>query len=147
MCRRAAEMSERYITDRFLPDKAIDLIDEACSRLNLDSPQLSEIPELQNELERLQAQLDELTQSSARAEEEETYAKIATCRSRILQVEAQLHELLTKPAPQVDEQLLAEVIEIWTGIPASKVAAQESARLRDMESRLKSHVIGQDEVT
>ena len=144
MCRRAAEMSERYITDRFLPDKAIDLIDEACSRLNLDSPQLSEIPELQNELERLQAQLDELTQSSARAEEE-TYAKIATCRSRILQVEAQLHELLTKPAPQVDEQLLAEVIEIWTGIPASKVAAQESARLRDMESRLKSHVIGQDE--
>ena len=53
MCRRAAELSERYITDRFLPDKAIDLIDEACSRLNLDSPQLSEIPELQNELERL----------------------------------------------------------------------------------------------
>ena len=77
MCRRAVEMSERYITDRFLPDKAIDLIDEACSRLNLDSPQLSEIPELQNELERLQAQLDELTQSSARSEEEETYAKIA----------------------------------------------------------------------
>ena len=145
MCRRAAEMSERYITDRFLPDKAIDLIDEACSRLNLDSPQLSEIPELQNELERLQAQLDELTQSSARSEEEETYAKIASCRSRILQVEAQLHDLLCKPAPAVDEQLLAEVIEIWTGIPASKVAAPESARLRDMENRLKSHVIGQDE--
>ena len=141
----AAEMSERDITDRFLPDKAIDLIDEACSRLNLDSPQLSEIPELQNELERLQAQLDELTQSSARSEEEETYAKIASCRSRILQVEAQLHDLLCKPAPAVDEQLLAEVIEIWTGIPASKVAAQESARLRDMENRLKSHVIGQDE--
>ena len=145
MCRRAAEMSERYITDRFLPDKAIDLIDEACSRLNLDSPQLSKIPELQTELERLQAQLDDLTQSSARSEDEETYAKIASCRSRILQVEAELHELLCKPAPQVDEQLLAEVIEIWTGIPASKVAAQESARLRDMENRLKSHVIGQDE--
>lgn len=145
MCRRAAEMSERYITDRFLPDKAIDLIDEACSRLNLDSPQLSKIPELQTELERLQAQLDDLTQSSARSEDEETYAKIASCRSRILQVEAELHELLCKPAPKVDEQLLAEVIEIWTGIPASKVAAQESARLRDMESRLKSHVIGQDE--
>lgn len=145
MCRRAAEMSERYITDRFLPDKAIDLIDEACSRLNLDSPQLSKIPELQTELERLQAQLDDLTQSSARSEDEETYAKIASCRSRILQVEAELHELLCKPAPQVDEQLLAEVIEIWTGIPASKVAAQESARLRDMESRLKSHVIGQNE--
>ena len=80
MCRRAAEMSERYITDRFLPDKAIDLIDEACSRLNLDSPQLSEIPALQAELESLQTQLDLLTQSSARTDQEDTYARIAACR-------------------------------------------------------------------
>ena len=145
MCRRAAEMSERYITDRFLPDKAIDLIDEACSRLNLDSPQLSEIPALQTEMEGLQTQLDLLTQSSARDEQEDTYARIASCRQRLLQVEGRLHELLTKPAPAVDEQLLAEVIEIWTGIPASKVAAQESARLKGMEDRLKAHVIGQDE--
>ncbi len=145
MCRRAAEMSERYITDRFLPDKAIDLIDEACSRLNLDSPQLSEIPALQTEMEGLQTQLDLLTQSSARSEQEDTYARIASCRQRLLQVEGRLHELLTKPAPAVDEQLLAEVIEIWTGIPASKVAAQESARLKGMEERLKAHVIGQDE--
>ncbi|HIV96971.1 MAG TPA: ATP-dependent Clp protease ATP-binding subunit, partial [Candidatus Agathobaculum stercoravium] len=145
MCRRAAEMSERYITDRFLPDKAIDLIDEACSRLNLDSPQLSEIPALQTEMEGLQTQLDLLTQSSAVSEQEDTYARIASCRQRLLQVEARLHELLTKPAPAVDEQLLAEVIEIWTGIPASKVAAQESARLKGMEDRLKAHVIGQDE--
>ena len=145
MCRRAAEMSERYITDRFLPDKAIDLIDEACSRLNLDSPQLSEIPALQTEMEGLQTQLDLLTQSSARDEQEDTYARIASCRQRLLQVEGRLHALLTKPAPAVDEQLLAEVIEIWTGIPASKVAAQESARLKGMEDRLKAHVIGQDE--
>ena len=145
MCRRAAEMSERYITDRFLPDKAIDLIDEACSRLNLDSPQLSEIPALQTEMEGLQTQLDLLTQSSARNEQEGTYARIASCRQRLLQVEGRLHELLTKPAPAVDEQLLASVIEIWTGIPASKVAAQESVRLKGMEERLKAHVIGQDE--
>ena len=145
MCRRAAEMSERYITDRFLPDKAIDLIDEACSRLNLDSPQLSEIPALQTEMEGLQTQLDLLTQSSARNEQEDTYARIASCRQRLLQVEGRLHELLTKPAPAVDEQLLASVIEIWTGIPASKVAAQESVRLKGMEERLKAHVIGQDE--
>lgn len=145
MCRRAAEMSERYITDRFLPDKAIDLIDEACSRLNLDSPQLSEIPALQSEMESLQTQLDLLTQSSARSEQEDTYARIASCRQRLLQVDGRLHELLSKPAPAVDEQLLASVIEIWTGIPASKVAAQESARLKGMEERLKSHVIGQDE--
>ncbi len=145
MCRRAAEMSERYITDRFLPDKAIDLIDEACSRLNLDSPQLSEIPALQSEMESLQTQLDLLTQSSARSEQEDTYARIASCRQRLLQVDGRLHELLSKPAPAVDEQLLASVIEIWTGIPASKVAAQESARLKGMEDRLKAHVIGQDE--
>ena len=145
MCRRAAEMSERYITDRFLPDKAIDLIDEACSRLNLDSPQLSEIPALQTEMEGLQTQLDLLTQSSAVNENEDTWARIASCRQRLLQVEGQLHELLSKPAPAVDEQLLASVIEIWTGIPASKVAAQESARLKGMEERLKSYVIGQDE--
>ena len=145
MCRRAAEMSERYITDRFLPDKAIDLIDEACSRLNLDSPQLSEIPALETELQGLQTQLDLLTQSSARSEEEDTYARIASCRQRLLQVEGRLHELLTQPAPALDEQLLAKVVEIWTGIPASKVAAQESARLAGMEERLKAHVIGQDE--
>ena len=145
ICRRAAEMSERYITDRFLPDKAIDLIDEACSRLNLDSPQLSEIPALQTEIEGLQTQLDLLTQSSARDEQEDTYARIASCRQRLLQVEGRLHELLCKPAPTVDEQLLASVIELWTGIPAAKVAAKESARLRGMEERLKSHVIGQDE--
>lgn len=145
ICRRAAEMSERYITDRFLPDKAIDLIDEACSRLNLDSPQLSEIPALQTEMEGLQTQLDLLTQSSARDEQEDTYARIASCRQRLLQVEGRLHELLCKPAPTVDEQLLASVIELWTGIPAAKVAAQESARLKGMEERLKAHVIGQDE--
>ena len=145
MCRRAAEMSERYITDRFLPDKAIDLIDEACSRLNLDSPQLSEIPALQAEMESLQTQLDLLTQSSARSEQEDTYARIASCRQRLLQVEGRLHELMTQPAPAVDEQLLASVIEIWTGIPASKVAAKESARPKGMEERLKAHVIGQDE--
>ncbi|MGO5094755.1 ATP-dependent Clp protease ATP-binding subunit [Agathobaculum sp. LCP25S3_E8] len=145
ICRRAAEMSERYITDRFLPDKAIDLIDEACSRLNLDSPQLSEIPALQTELEGLQTQLDLLTQSSARDEQEDTYARIASCRQRLLQVESRLHELMCKPAPTVDEQMLASVIELWTGIPAAKVAAKESARLRGMEERLKSHVIGQDE--
>lgn len=145
ICDMAAQMSERYITDRFLPDKAIDLIDEACSRLNLDSPQLSEIPALQAELESLQTQLDLLTQTAQSNEAEDVYARMASCRSRLLQVEGRLHDLLTKPAPSVDEQGLAEVIELWTGIPASKVRAQESARLGGLECRLKSHVVGQDE--
>ena len=124
ICRRAAEMSVRYITDRFLPDKAIDLIDEACSRLNLDSPQLSEIPALQTEIEGLQTQLDLLTQSSARDEQEDTYARIASCRQRLLQVEGRLHELLCKPAPTVDEQLLASVIELWDRHPGRQGRGQ-----------------------
>ena len=144
MCDTAARMSERYITDRFLPDKAIDLIDEACSRLNLDSPQLSEIPALQTELDGLQTQLDLLTQTAQQDEKEETYARIASCRSRMLQVGGRLDQLLHQPAPAVDENGLAAVIELWTGIPASKIAARESARLRGMEERLKARVIGQD---
>jgi len=145
MCMCAAELSERYITDRFLPDKAIDLLDEACSRLNLDSPQLSEIPALQNEADSLRTQLELMAQSAQREEKEETYARIASCRSRLLQVEARLNELMAQPAPAIDEQGLAHIIELWTGIPASRVAAAESARLKDLENRLRTRVIGQDE--
>lgn len=145
MCKCAAELSERYITDRFLPDKAIDLLDEACSRLNLDSPQLSEIPALQDETDSLRTQLELMTQSAQRDEKEETYARIASCRSRLLQVEARLNELMSQPAPTIDEQCLAHIIELWTGIPASRVAAAESARLKDLENRLRTRVIGQDE--
>ncbi len=145
ICVRAAELSERYINDRFLPDKAIDLIDEACSRLNLDSPDLSEIPALRDELDNLKNQIDLLMQTTQIEKLEETYERIASCRSRLLQVEAKLNNLKSKPAPAIDEEGLANVIEIWTGIPASKVAAQESARLKGMEERLKERIIGQDE--
>lgn len=144
ICEMAAQMSERYITDRFLPDKAIDLLDEACSKLNLSSPQLSEIPILQSELESLQKQLDLLSHSVQTDENDETYARIASCRSRMLQVESRLHELLSKPAPALSEQQLAAVVEIWTGIPASKIQAQEGARLTQMEARLNKKVIGQE---
>lgn len=144
ICEMAAQMSERYITDRFLPDKAIDLLDEACSKLNLSSPQLSEIPILQSELESLQKQLDLLSHSVRTDENDETYARIASCRSRMLQVESRLHELLSKPAPALSEQQLAAVVEIWTGIPASKIQAQEGARLTQMEARLNEKVIGQE---
>lgn len=144
ICEMAAQMSERYITDRFLPDKAIDLLDEACSKLNLSSPQLSEIPILQSELESLQKQLDLLSHSVQTDENDETYARIASCRSRMLQVESRLHELLSKPAPALSEQQLAAVVEIWTGIPASKIQAQEGARLTQMEARLNEKVIGQE---
>jgi ATP-dependent Clp protease ATP-binding subunit ClpA len=90
-------------------------------------------------------QIDALSQAAQRDEREETYARIASCRQRLIQVEARLRELQNTPAPSIDEQQLASVIELWTGIPASKVASAESARLRGMEERLKTHIIGQDE--
>ncbi len=141
MCTLAAELSERYITDRFLPDKAIDLIDEACSRLNLDSPQIAEVPRLQKQLDDYAAERDILFEED-RAEH---YARIAELKSLILQTEDHLAEARAKPVPEVNAEHLAGVIELWTGIPAAKVQAQELERLRGMEARLQSRVVGQDE--
>ena len=140
MCDLAATLSERYITDRYLPDKAIDLIDEAGSRLNLDSPQLNEIPALQDELDLAIMEHDEMTTADPA---DQDYAKIAELKSRMLQLEAQLHELRCLPVPTIGPEHLAAVIELWTGIPASKVQAQEMRRLIGMEERLEAHVIGQ----
>ncbi len=135
MCELAAELSERYITDRFLPDKAIDLIDEACSRLNLDSPQIAEVPRLQKLLEEYGTERDALSTGD---QGEQTYARMAELKSLMLQTEARLHEEQAKPAPQIDSEHLAGVIELWTGIPAAKVQAQELERLRGMEARLQA---------
>ncbi|MBQ8143968.1 MAG: ATP-dependent Clp protease ATP-binding subunit, partial [Butyricicoccus sp.] len=140
MCDLAATLSERYITDRYLPDKAIDLIDEAGSRLNLDSPQLNEIPALQDELDMVTLEHDEMTTADPANQD---YAKIAELKSRMLQLEGRLHELRCLPAPVIGPEHLAAVIELWTGIPASKVQAQEMRRLIGMEERLEAHVIGQ----
>lgn len=142
VCRLAAVLSERYITDRYLPDKAIDLIDEACSRLNLDEPAISEIPALQDELDGIEKKQDELLQET---QDEKTYAEMANLRSRELQIEQKLSELRARPVPALDAEHLASVIELWTGIPASRVQAQELGRLNGMEDRLKKRVIGQDE--
>lgn len=141
-CRLAATLSERYITDRYLPDKAIDLIDEACSRLNLEEPAVSEQPMLQDELESISKKQDELLQET---QDEKTYEEMASLRSRELQIENRLEELQGKPTPALDLEHLAGVIELWTGIPASRVQAQELSRLKGMEERIKRRVIGQDE--
>ena len=140
MCDLAASLSERYITDRFLPDKAIDLIDEAGSRLNLDSPALSEIPALEDELAEVTRAHDEMANADP---EKQDYAKLAEYKSRTLQLEGRLHELRSQPAPAIGPEHLAAVIELWTGIPASKVQSQELRRLNGMEERLAAHVIGQ----
>lgn len=142
VCRLAAALSERYITDRYLPDKAIDLIDEACSRLNLDEPAISEIPALQDELDGIAKKQDDLLQET---QDEKTYAEMANLRSRELQIQSRLDELCARPVPALDAEHLAAVIELWTGIPASRVQAQELGRLNGMEDRLKKRVIGQDE--
>ena len=141
-CRLAAVLSERYITDRYLPDKAIDLIDEACSRLNLEEPAISEVPALQDELDSISKRQDDLLQA---AQDEKAYAEMASLRSRELQIQSRLDTLRARPVPTLDAEHLAGVIELWTGIPAARVQAQELGRLNGMEERLKKRVIGQDE--
>ena len=141
MCALAAELSERYITDRFLPDKAIDLIDEACSRLNLDSPEIAEVPRLQKRLDGYAAERDALATGD---QSEQTYARMAELKSMMLQTEDQLSQARLKPVPEINAEHLAQVIELWTGIPAAKVQAQELQRLRGMEDRLRARVVGQD---
>ena len=144
---QAAYLAHRYINDRFMPDKAIDLLDEACSDVNLRSAALSRIPALQEELDRLTEQQNELESPSAEtpANDDERYAKIAQNRSRMMQLEDELAKLRALPAPQVGLDDLARVIELWTKIPASKVQEQDFIRLRELASRLKQRVIGQDE--
>ena len=152
MCRQAVQLSERYITDRFLPDKAIDLIDEACSDLNLKNEMLSLAADLKDELAGVTQEREALM--SAEAEEGESltadqldarYARIAELRSKELQLENRLHEAESTPRPVLTLENLAAVIELWTNIPASKVQAQEMQRLTGMEDRLRRRVVGQDE--
>ena len=140
ICHQAAALSERYITDRYLPDKAIDLIDEACSRLNLDTPSTARIPELTDELDHIHQEQDDLLQLE---QNNEVYEKMAELKSLELQKENQLTELRAVPAPELTGEHLASVIELWTGVPASKVCEQEFSRLTGLEDRLHKRVVGQ----
>ena len=144
---QAAYLAHRYINDRFMPDKAIDLLDEACSDVNLRSAALSRIPALQQELDQLTDAQSELENPAAEAavNDDERYARIARNRSRMMQLQDELDQLRALPAPQVGLDDLARVIELWTKIPASKVQEQDFIRLRELAARLKQRVIGQDE--
>ena len=135
-------LADRYITDRFMPDKAIDLLDEACSDVNLRNPQLSRIPVLQAELD---ARMDEqISWEGAEAPDEELFEKIAENRSRILQIEEELSKLRALPAPRLTIDDLSRVIELWTKIPASRIREQDFQRLTLLAQRLKARIIGQD---
>ena len=140
---QAVYLAHRYINDRFMPDKAIDLLDEACSDVNLRSAALSQIPRLQEELDEVMDIQMEL--ENAESDDDSRYEKLAQNRSRMLQLEDRLAVLRKEPAPVVGLEDLARVIELWTKIPASKVQEQDFVRLKELSQRLKSRVIGQDE--
>ena len=141
MCRLAVTMSERYITDRYLPDKAIDLIDEACSNVNLENRTLARRAEVDKEL----ADLDKEKEVMMAAATEESYARLAAIRSQELRLEQEKGQLDAAPTPALTLEHLANVIELWTKIPASQIQEREYQRLARLEERLKQHIIGQDE--
>ena len=141
MCRLAVTMSERYITDRYLPDKAIDLIDEACSNVNLENRTLARRAEVDKEL----ADLDKEKEVMMAAATEESYARLAAIHSQELRLEQEKGQLDAAPTPALTLEHLANVIELWTKIPASQIQEREYQRLARLEERLKQHIIGQDE--
>ena len=150
--RQAVLLSERYITDRFLPDKAIDLIDEACSDLNLKDPTINRRMEVKRDLENVTFERETLMSSEAPEGEELTeeqldqrYARIAELRSQEMRLQEELTELEKKGVPQVTMENIARVIEMWTKIPASKIKEEEFKRLAELDMRLKQHIVGQDE--
>ena len=147
--KKAVIMSERYITDRFLPDKAIDLLDESSAYLALHSPIIRSLDEVTASLQALRTEKEALESEKTPDTEEgmdERFRRLAELKSR----EIQLNESFEKLSEQRDSvQLgtddLAQVIEIWTGIPASTINQSEFERLDQMEARLKTHIVGQDE--
>ncbi len=153
ICRQAVLMSERYITDRFLPDKAIDLIDEALSDVNLKDKTINERMFKERELENIRFEREGLTSADAPKGVEmteqmldERYARIANLRSQEMKLEQELDELKKAPVPELTVDNLARIIELWTKIPASSIREDEFERLAKLDERLKAHVVGQNEV-
>ena len=147
--REAVIMSERYITDRFLPDKAIDLIDEACSDINLKNKNLINELKVKKEIIALENEKEDILEAQADAKDSEDqtemYAKLAEIKSKLLMLETELDKFKDAEIPHLEVANLARVIEVWTKIPASKVEMEEIVKLLELEKRLESKVIGQDE--
>ena len=141
IARQCVILSERYITDRFLPDKAIDLLDEACSDVNLRCKEISELAELKKERDDYEQELRVLTEDT----ENEHYERLAMIRSKLCQLAERIEQLDQVPPPAVTMDNLARIIELWTKIPASKIKAQEYQQIKGLADRLKEHIVGQDE--
>ena len=143
IARQAVLLSERYITDRFLPDKAIDLIDEACSDVNLKNKNIGRLEALKKEHADYDLELSMLTENAEKTQDD--YARMAELRSRNLQLDSEITELEKLPKPTLTIDNLARIIELWTKIPASKIRAQEYEQLLNLDAELKKHIVGQDE--
>ena len=150
--RQAVKLSERYITDRFLPDKAIDLIDEACSDMNLHDKNINRRMELKRDLENVTFERETLMSAEPEEGKELTeeqldarYARIAELRSQEMRIQGELEELEKLGTPELTMGNIARVIELWTKIPASKIREEEYKRLSELDQRLKQHIVGQDE--
>ena len=149
--RQAVLLSERYITDRFLPDKAIDLIDEACSDLNLHDENINRRMEIRRDLENITFEREKLMSAETKdgeqneAELDARYARIAELRSQEIRLQQELDALCANGDPQLSMDNLARVIELWTKIPASRIREDEFKRLSELDKRLKAHIVGQDE--
>ena len=141
IARQCVVLSERYITDRFLPDKAIDLLDEACSDVNLQCKEISQLAELKKERDDYELELRMLNENT----ENQDYERLALIRSKLMQLAAKIEELEKLPKPAVTVENLARIIELWTKIPASKIKAQEYEQIKGLSDRLKTHIVGQDE--
>lgn len=141
---RAVTMSERFVTDRYLPDKAIDLLDESCTSANLRNPAISQYQMAKDRKQLLESNIEKL--SSPAENEVIDYELITKLKSEIFQLDGTLPELAEKAKDnQVLEADLAKVISLWTGIPASKIEQNDIKKLASLENELKAHIIGQDE--
>ena len=141
---KAVTMSERFITDRYLPDKAIDLLDEACTSANLRNPAISECQILTAKKENLLSRIDQL--SEPEEGEEIDYELITKLKSQLIQIDEKLPSVQEKAKDNhVLEADLAKVISLWTGIPAAKVEQGDIKKLATLDDELKKHIIGQDE--
>lgn len=141
IARQAVILSERYITDRFLPDKAIDLLDEAASDVNLSNKTIARASEIRKEKEDLAREREMILTSESGSD----YQRLAILRSREIQLDAELSALEKAGKPPLTMDNLARVIELWTRIPASSIREDEFEKLSKLNERLKKHLVGQDE--
>lgn len=144
---KAVTLSERYITDRFLPDKAIDLIDEACAHVVLDSPIISKCDELATNIASLTQKYNDIqAEVSSKADAtKDDYERIAAAKTELMTARAEYEDIkATRDSIELTVDDLADVIEVWTGIPATSISQSEFMRLDRLSSRLKEHIIGQD---